>query len=466
MLQETLKDKYKVDACFSANDAFRHIRSAEYDIVVTDLKLEDGSGIDVLKRAKQKDKFTEVIMITGYGSLQSASEAINLGVISYLNKPIKINDLCIQVERAVASRIFHLKSMSLIYHPTYKEVSGAKDHIIDLTSLYYFTTKLMVSFDVAEVMQVILEEVNDKLEAAFSVIGINYLDFSELFAMPRVGEINSADIIRNILSVWDESFNIFKKEDLKNKKIMMQMYPGKTEEAVKKMDNASFGNVITLPMTILGENIGFISLFRTQKEPLNEERSQFFYVFTTIISSAIQHYYLDMQAKEQAKTDGLTGVANHRMFHETLNRELSLLKRYKRKFSLAILDIDDFKNVNDTYGHLIGDAVLIDLTRRVTRIIRNGDILARYGGEEFAIILPDADISGAEVLANRICKEISQTPFMHANAEIYYSVSIGLVACNSDSLLSRDVIIGLADGALYKAKKNGKNRVEVHRSRT
>lgn len=463
LLKESLKDKYLVDTCYNVNDALYNIESASYDVVITDLKLQDASGIDVLKYAKRKDKFIEVIIITGYGSVESASEAINLGVSSYLNKPLKIDDLHMQVERAIASRNFHLKSLRLLNEPDSKEILDARDHIQEITSLYYFTSKLMLLLNVSELMQIILEEVNDKLETACTVIGVNYLEFREMFAMPRMGKVNEADVISNILSEWDDSFSIFSKEDVEKGKIPLRMFENTQQAEGKETDIKKYGSVVSVPMNLLGERMGFIALFRREEEPVSEERNQFLYVFTSLISSAVQHCYMDLLAKEQAKTDSLTGVANHRMFHEIFERELSMLKRYKRKFSLIMIDIDDFKKINDTYGHLVGDDILVDLTKRIMKITRFGDVLARYGGEEFTIILPDTDVSGAEILANRICKGISDTPFIYSNAEIYYTVSIGLVACDNDSPIEKDAVIGLADEALYTAKKKGKNRVVVSR---
>lgn len=463
LLKESLKDKYLVDTCYNVNDALYNIESTSYDVVITDLKLQDASGIDVLKYAKRKDKFTEVIIITGYGSVETASEAINLGVSSYLNKPLKIDDLHMQVERAVASRNFHLKSIRLLNQPDSDEILDVRDHILDITSLYYFTSKLMLLLNVSELMQIILEEVNEKLETMYSVIGVNYLEFREIFAMPRIGRISEKDVKSNILSAWDDSFSIFTKEDVEKGKVALHVFESAKEGEGKETDIKKYGSFVSVPMNLLGEKMGFITLFRKESEPLSQERSQFLYVFISLISSAVQHCYLDLLAKEQAKTDSLTGVANHRMFHEILERELSLLKRYKRRFSLVMLDIDNFKKINDTYGHLVGDAILVDLTKRIMKITRFGDVLARYGGEEFTIILPDTDLNGAEILAKRICKAIANTPFIYSNSEIYYTVSIGLVACNNDSPPDKDKIIGLADEALYAAKKQGKNRVVVSR---
>ncbi len=465
MLKETLIDQYQVEVCYSANEAFRAIKSNNYDIVISDLKLEDGTGIDVLKLAKEKDKFTEVIIITGFGTLEVATDAINLGVTSFLNKPLKITDFSRQVERAAATRIFHLRSLQLLTHSDYREMPEAKEHILDITSLYYFTTKLICYLDVSDVMKIILEEVNYKLGAKYSVIGVNYLKFSEIFTMPRMGHLNSADVIDSILTVWDDSFAIFEKEDFKNEQITFNTYSGNKIQQEDKIDNTSFGCVVSLPMTVLGETIGFIAIFGDDDTPLSKERNQFFSVFASLISSAVQHCYMDMLAKHQAKTDSLTGVANHRMFHEILEREMARSNRYKRQFCLAILDIDDFKKINDTYGHLVGDGVLVDLTKRILKIIRGGDFLARYGGEEFGIVLTDTDLAGAEKLAKRVCHALAETPFIFSNTEIYYTVSMGLINHTGSTRYKKDTLIRLADEALYKAKREGKNRAVISQSK-
>lgn len=461
MLVETLKDKYITDSCYSANDAFVKIKVVEYDVIVTDLKLNDGTGIDVLQYAKNKDPYVEVIIITGYGTLETASEAINLGVTSYLNKPLKLNDFCVQVERSVATRLFHLQSLNLIDQAEYGAISDAKEHILDITSLYYFTSKLMISLDVSEIMKIIMREINDKLNTQYCVVGINYLKFCDVFAMPAQGNIESADVVKNLLSAWDDSFKVFNKEDFETNQVSIYTFGGKDIPKDNSTENKNYGNLISLPMSILGEKLGFIALYRKDAEAFNKKREQFFHVFTSLISSAVQHCYLDAVAKQQAKTDSLTGVSNHRMFHECMDRELSRSRRYERDFCLAILDIDDFKNVNDTYGHLVGDAVLIDLTERIIDVIRLGDIIARYGGEEFAIILSDTDLEGARILANRVCRAISDKPFVFSSSDIYYTVSVGLVLYDHNNPLDKKGLIGMADKALYSAKRNGKNRVVV-----
>jgi diguanylate cyclase (GGDEF)-like protein len=186
------------------------------------------------------------------------------------------------------------------------------------------------------------------------------------------------------------------------------------------------------------------------------------HVFTSMISSVVEHGYRDMQAKLQAKTDSLTGIANHRMLHETLEREMARADRYFRRFCLALIDIDDFKKINDTHGHLVGDAVLIDLARRMSEPIRRGDVLARYGGEEFALVLPDTALDGARTLAHRVCSSIASRPFAFAQTQVPYTISVGLTEYNGARPCQKDALIGEADAALYRSKQEGKNRVSVH----
>jgi diguanylate cyclase (GGDEF)-like protein len=168
-----------------------------------------------------------------------------------------------------------------------------------------------------------------------------------------------------------------------------------------------------------------------------------------------------MQAKLQARTDNLTGVANHRSFHETLAREISRADRSKSDCALVIIDIDDFKLINDTYGHQVGDAVIKDLTQRISTMVRKGDTFARQGGEEFSLILPDTSLEGAKLMADRVCKRIHSSPFVFSQTDIPYTISLGLSIYSGKTPRTKDALIADADKALYISKKSGKNLVSI-----
>lgn len=163
------------------------------------------------------------------------------------------------------------------------------------------------------------------------------------------------------------------------------------------------------------------------------------------------------QLKEQNLLDGLTKTKNRKAYIEKITEYLSLYKRYKKKFSLVMLDIDDFKKVNDKYGHKIGDKVLIDFVKIVNTHIRRDDTLFRVGGEEFVIILPETNIDAAKVVIENIRKNIEKK-LISKNSEIV-TVSFGLTEVLEED--TEDSIFTRADMLLYKSKKNGKNRISV-----
>jgi diguanylate cyclase (GGDEF)-like protein len=179
------------------------------------------------------------------------------------------------------------------------------------------------------------------------------------------------------------------------------------------------------------------------------------------VSSVIEHGYIDLQAKLQARTDSLTGVANHRAFHETLSREIARADRNKSECALVIIDIDDFKRINDTFGHQVGDAVIKDLSERIITMVRKGDTFARQGGEEFSLILPDTSLEGAKIMADRVCKKISASPFVFAQTSVLYTISLGFSIYNGANPRTKDALIADADKALYLSKNSGKNMVSI-----
>ena len=160
--------------------------------------------------------------------------------------------------------------------------------------------------------------------------------------------------------------------------------------------------------------------------------------------------------------DGLTGIANRRRFDDTLLSEWNFAALAKRPLSLIILDIDYFKNYNDTYGHLIGDECLKQVALAINNLLkRTRDIFARYGGEEFAAVLPNTDMQGALTVAERIRTEIESLMIPHANSPVnkYVTISLGVASVIPGEDFVPNTIINDADKALYLAKQEGRNRV-------
>jgi len=158
-------------------------------------------------------------------------------------------------------------------------------------------------------------------------------------------------------------------------------------------------------------------------------------------------------------TDHLTGLYNRTYLNNFLLKEFARSKRYEQPFSCLLFDIDDFKVVNDTHGHLVGDGVLKQISEVGMALLREVDLFFRYGGEEFLIILPETPCADATVAAEKLCKHIAETDFTTPNGSLHITISVGV----SDNLIgnpqTETELINNADSALYEAKRDGKNQV-------
>lgn len=157
--------------------------------------------------------------------------------------------------------------------------------------------------------------------------------------------------------------------------------------------------------------------------------------------------------------DGLTGTYNKRYLLDALQREVSRSQRHRRPLSVIIFDIDRFKAVNDTHGHLAGDEVLKELSRRIHHIVREDELFARYGGEEFVILMSEATLEQAVELAHRVRQSIANEPFATQSATIEVTISLGLAQMTGDEEVQADELLKQADDKLYLAKNAGRNCV-------
>jgi len=162
-------------------------------------------------------------------------------------------------------------------------------------------------------------------------------------------------------------------------------------------------------------------------------------------------------------TDGLTRLYNHRYFQDELARAFDESKRYNRPLSLAMIDIDFFKKINDTYGHAVGDEVLKCVSLRYGESVRSTDLVARYGGEEFAVMMPETGLEDALTFAEKVRHLIEATPVPTQAGPVPVTVSIGLSSVPHTRIRSPKEMVVAADRALYRAKKGGRNRVEAER---
>jgi diguanylate cyclase (GGDEF)-like protein len=215
-----------------------------------------------------------------------------------------------------------------------------------------------------------------------------------------------------------------------------------------------------LSATEAGDRVlAIVSVARADRPFAPAERELFAYL-TSQAAVSVENVDLHETVQRQAVTDELTGLFNHRRFQEVMAAEVERARRYDAEMGLIMLDIDNFKRVNDTYGHMQGDMVLREVARVLRQSAREIDEPARYGGEEMAVALPQTDLDGAYRFAERVRQRIEalELPLLDGDGILRVTASFGAASLSSAPQSDKEGLVAAADAALYRAKRSGKNR--------
>ncbi len=222
--------------------------------------------------------------------------------------------------------------------------------------------------------------------------------------------------------------------------------------------------LLSVPVLWQSEVVGVIQIARETGNPaFNKSDVELLSLFSSQVAITLENSRLYQELQELAVLDPLTGVYNRRGFTEIANREIERAHRFHHPLALLFLDIDHFKEVNDTHGHTVGDQILVTFATRCRNTLRNVDIINRHGGEEFLILLMESDQTSAMNTAKRIQSLIKDYPFQTDAGPLSITVSIGVAEFNEEAN-GLDILIHNADMALYKAKTSGRNRVMAFQS--
>ena len=225
--------------------------------------------------------------------------------------------------------------------------------------------------------------------------------------------------------------------------------------------NYETNSCIIAPLVSGGSILGVLNLADKMDAECFDEVSDLppIQLFCEILGSAMSNIRLYEEVRQQARTDGMTGLLNHRSFYSELAKEVDRAQRYGGDLSLLMVDLDDLKNLNDQYGHQAGDSVLRHVAQQLQKCIRNTDVGARYGGDEFAAILPNTNLTDAMIAAQRMVDMVSAEAFEIAGRPVSISVSVGVSQYSPN--ISVEAFMNESDAALFEAKAEGKNRVHV-----
>src|SRR5436305_1229922 len=226
---------------------------------------------------------------------------------------------------------------------------------------------------------------------------------------------------------------------------------------IEGVERSGGRQIVRLRAAARGNDIGLVTLVRREREPVSDEERQLLQLLVAQVAIAIQNARDYSDRREQAIRDPLTGLHNRRFFYEALHTEVQRAERYSTPVALVLLDLDDFKLVNDTLGHLAGDAVLTRIARIAAHTLRPSDHCARVGGEEFALMLPETSRLEALIVAERVRRTVAIAE-MPSDRKV--TVSAGIASYPEDAA-TIETLESKADAALYWAKRNGKNLCAV-----
>jgi diguanylate cyclase (GGDEF)-like protein len=213
---------------------------------------------------------------------------------------------------------------------------------------------------------------------------------------------------------------------------------------------------VSLPLVSFGENLGLLVCVTTQGDAFLPNDIQALESVADILATATQNARYVDRVRQLAFRDGLTGVFNRRYFDSRLVEEITRAARYGGGVSVLMIDLDHFKNINDEFGHMIGDDVLRAASTIFNRHLRKVDVVCRYGGEEFAVVLPATQGGSAAAVANKLRLAVANAQYAGVNLPVTISIGVAEFPANG---ITRDDIVRSADMALYQAKETGRNRV-------
>ncbi len=347
-----------------------------------------------------------------------------------------------------------------------EELQNSRRHFRQMVSLHVATTALVMTRDLHELLERVLEATMNAIQSADN--GSIYLVDPEtnqlkLEALRGEGifDVANSDELDGYTVAYEQGYAdkaIKTKEAILVPDIHFELERPRSHENESKFQVRS---AILAPLLLEDRGVGVLVLHSYSLNAFSEMDLTSLITFATTAAASIYNAQLYSEAHYLATTDVLTGLNNRRNFFELARNELGRAQRYERSLSLLMIDLDHFKQVNDQYGHTVGDQVLQAVAQRCKDIIRQQDVIGRYGGEEFAVILPETDSQAAYLTANRIRAHIADTPFRATNGDaISLTVSIGIASLDQD-IQDLTLFLNTADTALYKAKGSGKNCIVV-----
>jgi two-component system cell cycle response regulator len=442
------------------------------DLVLLDVMFPDSDGNEILERIKLDDNWRDVpvLMISSLPPEEAAVRTLGLGAADYIRKPFRVRELLARIQSQLRMRgILRSANESLREaQAALFRVQEEAEHRRELVDILHDVTDKLSS---DEIYHLLARRVARALDLTHcSVILAREGDTPVVAATAYETGLRS-DFVLDLkrypeLLAALETGRPVHVENVKTS----ALYDEIRREWEQSGTRVSTRSVIAIPFALEPDQAGVFFLRRSLHEPpLTQADVEFADAVIRAAVTAVQRARLlettiadNQRLVMLAQTDPLTKLLNRRALTERLAAEMERVRRYDSALSLLLIDLDHFKAINDTYGHLAGDDVLTEVAINLQRGVRAVDVVARYGGEEFVVVLPETGPAGASAFAERL-RELteSQTFLQNRGVPIRLTTSIGVASYPGFGVESVDDLFAAADQALYRAKAEGRNRVRA-----
>jgi len=456
---------YEVDVAWDGLEAINKVYTGMPDLVILDIEMPKINGYQVCRLLKD-DEFTRdipIVMLTGRDQQTDLFWGMKTGADAYITKGFKPEQLlkviAEQMERS-RERSGEVKRKGAPGKAL--DEAGVFSRVIDLLDSKLFSSTILNELGaLAGLSQDFRETINSVLEILERVVGNEIgvvLLFEEEKAVVRLAADISEEELEEIKRKSIEAAHDYGHEIKNAERIEFIVYGKGSVISDTAKEKRTFA-IANIPLTAQKKVIGILLLGSPASPVFLRHAQRILGIVQNQVTIVIDNARLYEAARQLAITDGLTKIYNHRFFQELFEKEFKRSDRYNTIFSLIMLDIDHFKRINDTYGHLCGDEILKGLASIVKGCLRSMDIVARYGGEEFAILLPETNGGEAVQTAERIRRTVESNTFMGTEKGLHITVSQGVATYPSPGIHARSDLIAKADKALYEAKESGRNKV-------
>lgn len=415
----------------------------KFDLVILDLIKNKEINFGVCSKIREKFSLYElpVLIIANRNDSKNIVKSFNSGANDYLSKPFNKDELIARANTLITLKLVVSNALS-----TARNYESEKQQRLFAETLSDLTRSLTSTLNMYDVLKKFLEYLLPFVPFDRSVILIKENENFKIKITTGFNEENE---------IMEEFADFARLEVLKNGMFVNNFFVSESIGLKIKLS----GSIIGIPIFLRNEIFGVIVLINKKINSYFDNEVGMLFSFAGQAGMALENAKLFEEVKKMATTDSLTKLYNRRYFFELAEREFLESKKYDRALSVIMIDIDNFKKINDNYGHNIGDEFIKYVAEKASKSVRKTDVICRYGGEEFVILLPATDVNTAMMVAERIRKSIESDSIEAVGfGRLFITSSLG-VSSKHDDTSDIEHLIHVADEALYTAKENGRNRV-------